>query len=65
MLTDNQKIISKLRLVDVFEAAEQVAIDNLHAAPNFRSMSDHSRIDWVECRVTELVRNLRKTIRAA
>ena len=62
-MTDNQKIISKLRLIDVFDAAEQVAIDDLHAAHNFRSMSQSSRINWIECRATELVRGLRDTIK--
>jgi hypothetical protein len=64
MNNGQKRVISNMRLVDVFDAANQTAVEDCRAANNYRSMSNDSRIDWIQCRETELVRDLMDAIKS-
>ena len=61
MLTDNQKVISKLTLVTVFAAAEEVATDDYYAMSCVKDIHDKS--GWIQDRTVELVRGIQKTLK--
>ena len=61
MQNDIQKIVSKMTLVSVFAAAEEVALDD-YIDSEYVPMSQSGKDEWIECRTVELVRALRATI---
>jgi len=54
-MNNSQKITAKLRLVDVFEAALEVAEDDFRQIKNRKSISEIDRDIWISDRAGDLL----------